>query len=120
MNDVSVNGSVLSLYKCNNAVNILMLDKDSPKKPVFKIALWDQDAETVMNNSITKEDEIAGINAVANAILNEKGSIINVSTFPLNIPYCFKASPSVKKLCKPLFTVIESMFLFIEVNIAGN
>ena len=62
-------------------------------------------------------EAIAGTSAVANAILKDSGSETNVSTFPLKIPYCFKASPSVKKLCRPLFTVIESMFLFIDVNI---
>ena len=40
---------------------------------------------------------IAGTNAVAKAILNDNGSEVNVSTFPLNIPYCFKASASDKK-----------------------
>ena len=36
-------------------------------------------------------NEIAGTNAVANAILKDKGSAVSVSTFPLNIPYCIFA-----------------------------
>ena len=63
---------------------------------------------------------IAGTSAVANAILNDNGRDVNVSTFPLNIPYCFRASPSVKNVWSPLFTVVESIFLLIDVNIELN
>lgn len=42
------------------------------------------------------DEEIDGTNAVANAILNDNGNVISVSTFPLNIPYCDFACASVK------------------------
>ena len=41
-----------------------------------------------------------------------KGSPINVSTFPLKIPYCTFAAVSVKNVFNPLTTVIASIFLF--------
>ena len=65
-------------------------------------------------------NEIAGTSAVANAILNDSGSEVKVSTFPLKIPYCIFASCSLIKLLSPLTTVVESIFLFIEDKIALN
>ena len=58
-------------------------------------------------------DEIVGTKAVENAILNDIGSVTNVSTFPLKIPYWILACSSDKNFFSPLTTVIESTFLFI-------
>ena len=53
-------------------------------------------------------------------MLKDKGSVTNVSTFPLKIPYWTFASLSDKYFFNPLTTVIESTFLFIDVNIELN
>lgn len=62
--------------------------------------------------------ERAGTSAVANAMLKDSGNDVNVSTFPLNIPYCILAAPSSIKFLSPLTTVVESIFLLIEDKIA--
>ena len=58
-----------------------------------------------------------GTSAVANAMLKDNGRVVNVSTLPLNIPYCLNASLSVKKFSNFLFTVLESIFLFTDASI---
>ena len=67
--------------------------------------------------------EIVGTNAVAKAILIDKGNDVNVSTFPPKIPYCAFASDSVINFLSPLTTVNESIFLLkddiIELNDIG-
>lgn len=74
----------------------------------------------VLISPLALAEVIAGTNAVANAILKDNGSEVNVSTFPLKIPYCLRASASVKNFCNPLFTVVESIFLFNDVKTALN
>ena len=72
---------------------------------------------TVMLSPLVFAEVIPGTRAVANAILNDNGNVVKVSIFPLKIPYCFKAWLSVRNFCKPLFTVVESIFLLIEPKI---
>lgn len=65
-------------------------------------------------------EETAGTSAVINATLNDIGNVTNVSTLPLNIPYCALATLSVIKFFNPLTTVIESIFLLIVANTGVN
>ena len=60
--------------------------------------------------------EIAGTSAVANAILNENGSITNVSTLPFKIPYCSNAFSSPIILFSILTTVSASMVFVVAEN----
>lgn len=62
--------------------------------------------------------EMAGTKAVAKATLMDKGKLVNISTFPPNIPYCEIAMSSDINCFKLLTTVKESMFLFREDMIA--
>ena len=64
--------------------------------------------------------EIVGTNAVEKAILNEKGSVINVSTFPFSIPYISVAFSSPIVLLKILTTVKASIVLLSTENNAHN
>ena len=52
-----------------------------------------------------------GTSAVANAILNDNGSVASVSTFPDNIPYCAFATESGKNFFNPFTTVTMSTIL---------
>ena len=61
---------------------------------------------------------IAGTRAVEKATFIDNGKLVNASTFPPNIPYWLTASSAGKNSFKLLTTVNESMFLFIEDNIA--
>ena len=67
--------------------------------------------------------DIAGTNAVANAILIANGKFVKVSTFPANCPYNFVDTSADKYVLKILFTVNESIFLLndviIELNVNG-
>ena len=67
--------------------------------------------------------DIAGTNAVANAIFMASGKFVTVSTFPLNCPYNFVAISAGIYVLKILFTVKESIFLLndviIELNVNG-
>ena len=61
--------------------------------------------------------DIAGTNAVANAIFMASGKFVTVSTFPLNCPYNFVAISAGIYVLKILFTVKESIFLLNDVII---
>ena len=67
--------------------------------------------------------DIAGTNAVENAIFIASGKFVIVSTFPPNIPYNFFATSDDRYVFNILFTVNESMFLLndviIELNVNG-
>ena len=65
-------------------------------------------------------DDIAGTSAVENATFIDSGSVVNVSTFPPNIPYCAIAISSGINSFRLLTTVNESIFLFIDDIIAVN
>lgn len=58
--------------------------------------------------------DIAGTKAVANATLIDNGKLVNVSTFPPNIPYCEIAISSGINCFRLLTTVKESIFLLSE------
>lgn len=62
--------------------------------------------------------DIAGTKAVANATLIDNGKLVNISTFPPNIPYWEIAISSDINSFKLLTTVNESIFLFKEDIIA--
>ena len=64
--------------------------------------------------------DIAGTNAVAKATFIANGNVVNVSTFPPNIPYSAVAWSSGINFFKFLTTVNESTFLFIDDIIAVN
>ena len=77
MNSITITGNILSFYQNNNAVNILLVDRDSPKNTVFKIALWDSDGDSVMEN-MEKGDEITVSGKVYTATTNKNGMYIDV------------------------------------------
>ena len=56
--------------------------------------------------------EIVGTNAVANAMLNENGNVINVSTFPLRIPYCSVAFSS-PIISFKILTTVKASIVFV-------
>ena len=64
--------------------------------------------------------DIAGTNAVENATFIDNGKLVNISTFPPNIPYWANASLSGKNCFKLLTTVNESIFLLSDDIIAVN
>ena len=77
MNNITITGNIISLYQYNNAVNILLADRDNPQNTVFKIALWDSDADSVMKN-MEKGDEITVSGKVYAAAANRNGAYIDV------------------------------------------
>ena len=62
--------------------------------------------------------DTAGTKAVANATFIDNGKLVNVSTFPPNIPYCATAISSLINSFRLLTTVNESIFLFNDDIIA--
>lgn len=62
--------------------------------------------------------DIAGTKAVENATLIDNGKLVNISTFPPNIPYCEMAISSDINSFRLLTTVKESIFLLSEDKIA--
>ena len=84
-----------------NPINIVTsIEKDIRLLAVF-LSFFAIDADT------------AGTNAVAKATLKDKGNVINVSTFPLKMPYCTFALAASINVFNPLTTVMASIFLLI-------
>ncbi len=78
MNNLTLTGSILSIYMCNNVANILVVDMDNPKHTVFKIALWGSEAEKVLNNQMTKGDEISVSGKIYEPATNQYGNYIDL------------------------------------------
>lgn len=83
MTEISLNGSIISLLRCNNAANILVVDRDNPQNAIFKVALWDSDAETVFKNA-DKGDEISVTGKVYCVETNKYGHYIDLRMCKLN------------------------------------
>lgn len=78
MNNITLTGSIISILPCNNAINILVADMDCPKHTVFKIPLWGTEAESVLNNQMTKGDEISVSGKVYEPATNKYGNYIDL------------------------------------------
>ena len=77
MNDISVTGRILSISTCNNVANILIVDRDNPNNTIFKVALWDEEADAVIHKT-SKGDEISVTGKVYTVGTNKYGNYIDV------------------------------------------
>ena len=77
MTDITLTGSIISIYPGSNAANIFVIDRDNPKNTVFKIAFWDAEARAVLA-ALSKGDEISVSGKVYCVGSNKYGSYIEL------------------------------------------
>ena len=77
MNSITLCGSILSLNNYDNVANILVVDKDSPKNTVFKVAIWGPESSSVMEN-LSKGDEISVSGMIYSVEHSRYGNYIDV------------------------------------------
>ena len=77
MNNLTVTGSILSIFETNNVANILLADRDNPKNVAFKVALWGPEGTAVLEK-LDKGDEITVAGMVYSIEHNKYGSYIDV------------------------------------------
>jgi len=77
LSGVSVTGRILSISTCNNVANILLVDRENPKNTTFKVSLWDEEADAVIQKT-SKGDEISVTGKVYNVGTNKYGNYVDV------------------------------------------
>lgn len=77
MTDLSLTGQVLSMIRCNNAVNIFVVDNDNPHKAVYKVTFWDNEASNIPD-ILAKGDEITVDAKIFDINSNQHGNYIDL------------------------------------------
>ena len=83
MNVLNMTGIIISVKMeepkdGNTVANILLSDSTNPKGPVFKVALWDNDAETIKDTEADIGDELCVKGSIYCLNTNKTGTYIDI------------------------------------------
>ena len=77
MTDITITGKILSIFRGGSAANIYVADQDNPKKIVYKITFWNDEADYALD-SLVKGDEITLAAKVYEIGSNQYGKYIDL------------------------------------------